>query len=165
MFPLAAVQGSKFFAARGLRKGSSMTGNSKRALVVDDNPTHRDLFGAILATQGLSVHYAENGDQAVMIAKALAFDLILMDVNMPIMDGLEATALIRADERSTARGRCRLFVVTTCDEEAIRDRARQAGADGYLGKPIDFAKLVGLAQTAVEPLAADLHPQAARSGR
>lgn len=127
-----------------------MTANAIRALVVDDNECHRDLLGAILATQGLAVDFAVDGRQAVTMAKAVAFDLILMDLVMPLMDGLEATALIRQDERRAARTPVRLFMVTTTGEHAIRRQALQAGADGYIGKPVDFRRLAEVAQEQVE---------------
>ncbi len=119
---------------------------STRALVVDDNEMHRALLGAILASQGLSVDFAVNGEQAVQIAKSIAFDLILMDFHMPLMDGLAATALIREYEMDKGQGRAKLFLVSSCDEAEIGQRASFAGADGYIGKPVNFGRLVDVAQ-------------------
>ncbi len=124
-----------------------MSSRSTRALVVDDNEIHRALLGAILASQGLSVDFAVNGEQAVLVAKAIAFDLILMDFHMPLMDGLAATALIREHEKDKGRDRAKLFLVSTSDEAEVGRRACFAGADGYIGKPVDFERLVSVAQS------------------
>ena len=130
-----------------------MPGPSARALVVDDNAVNRELLATILASQGLTVDFAVNGEQAVVIAKAIAFDLILMDFQMPLMDGLTATALIRQEERQAAKPRTRLFIVSACGEEEVALRARFAGADGVIGTPLDFKRIVDLAQGAASPVA------------
>ncbi len=128
-----------------------MPGPSARALVVDDNQLNRELLGVILASQGLKVDFAVNGQQAVLLAKAIAFDLIFMDFHMPLMDGLAATALIREEERRTAKPRARLFMVSACGESEVGLQARFAGADGCIGKPIDFKRIVELARCADSP--------------
>jgi CheY-like chemotaxis protein len=72
-------------------------------LVVDDNPANRMVISALLAARGLVPSIAEDGAQAVALASGQQFDLILMDLQMPILDGLDATSAIRHVERSFAR--------------------------------------------------------------
>lgn len=122
---------------------------STRVLVVDDNRINREVLGAILATQDLMVDFAVDGQEAVALATAVPYDLILMDYQMPLMDGLTATALIRREEqRSAARSRAQLYIVSACDEAEVGRRAQVAGADGFIGKPIVFSHILALAQTA-----------------
>ena len=128
-----------------------MPGSLPRALVVDDNSVNRELFGAILASQGLSVDFAVNGREAVVLAKAIAFDLIFMDFQMPLMDGVTATALIREEERQAAKPRARLFIVSACGEQEVGLKARLAGADGFIAKPVSFARVVDLAHGSALP--------------
>ncbi|HEY2658150.1 MAG TPA: response regulator [Caulobacteraceae bacterium] len=128
-----------------------MPRNAARVLVVDDNEGHRKLLSAILTSQGLDVDFAVNGAQAVVVAKAVAFDLILMDFNMPLMDGMTAAKLIRDGEETTGRPPAKLYIVTSCDTAADRKCARQAGADGYITKPVNFSQIVALANNARSP--------------
>ncbi len=118
----------------------------RRALVVDDTEAHRQLMGAILASQGLKVSFAEDGERAVQAADAGTFDLILMDFQMPVLDGLSATRLVRLHEARRGHARAALYIVTTCDRDWMQTHARQAGADGYIEKPMDFEQLIRVAR-------------------
>ena len=113
-----------------------------RALVVDDHYHHREILRAILAAQGLAVDFALDGAQAVAVAKAIGFDLILMDMDMPVMDGLTATRLIREFEQCSGRRRSRLFVVSSNGDSVDQARSREAGADGHMTKPVQVAGIV-----------------------
>lgn len=123
-----------------------MAENLARALVVDDDEPIRELFGAILAHQGFEVHFAVNGEQAVASVATAPFDLILMDFNMPILDGLAATQQIRKHEAVAGRKRAKLFIVTANGDDAVRRQARLADADGHLFKPVDLAQIRKIAE-------------------
>jgi len=112
----------------GIRGGT----DRPEILIVDDQAENRDWLMKLLATIGFSVRGADNGDSAIRVWEELKPRLILMDVHMPIMDGLEATRKIKADPR----GRETAIVVLTAsamDEE--RRHAFDNGADDFLPKP------------------------------
>ena len=108
-------------------------------LVVDDVPTNRDLLCALLTNQGHAVLEAADGQKAVERVAAGGIDLVLMDLEMPCCDGLEATQRIRA--LPTPACRTVVWVVTAHTFVQDIERTRAAGADGHLGKPVDFQAL------------------------
>ena len=116
----------------------------RRVLLVDDDPLARDVAKALLEHAGLTVELAEDGLQAVELAGRNAYDLILMDIAMPKMDGLEATRIIR-----TLAGRAQLPIVALTANVFVEDKERclAAGMNDHLAKPIVaaslFAKLLG----------------------
>ena len=108
-------------------------------LVVEDSDDIRATLRQFLLAGGYRVAEAADGPQAVDYVERRCPDLILMDLNMPVMDGLEATARIRQ-----CREICRrvpILAVTAYDTFGIRDAALAAGCDGYVVKPLDFEKL------------------------
>jgi two-component system, cell cycle response regulator DivK len=109
-----------------------------RILVAEDNPDNRDLLVRRLQRQGWSVSLAEDGQEALDKCRAESPDLILMDVAMPRMSGLEATRLLRADP---ATSDVRIIAVTAHAMEANRIECLEAGCDDYATKPVDFAEL------------------------
>ena len=111
-----------------------------RILVADDAPANRELVGAILCGLGLTVDVVEDGAQAVEAARAGIYDLILMDVHMPVMDGLDATRAIRAGGGSRARTPIIALTANVQPEQA--ERCREAGMDAHVGKPIQIAELL-----------------------
>jgi|YNPBryantNP2012_1023418.scaffolds.fasta_scaffold03280_5 DNA-binding NarL/FixJ family response regulator len=118
--------------------------NAVRVLVVDDQRLVREGIASLLGLQeGIQVvGTAVDGQEAVEKATALAPDVILMDVRMPVMDGIAATALIRR-----ALPDCRVLMLTTFDDEEYIIRSLQAGAMGYLLKDIpagDLAQAIKL---------------------
>jgi signal transduction histidine kinase/CheY-like chemotaxis protein len=117
---------------------------SLRVLVVEDHPVNRMILEAWLGSAGHDCTTAENGQIAVEFAAAQSFDLIIMDVNMPVMDGLSATRLIRAGgtNRDTP-----IAVLSASARNEDHEAGLAAGADAYLNKPIDFAALAQLMQT------------------
>lgn len=119
-----------------------MSQDSFRALVVDDHATHRQLFYAILASLGLTVDVAVDGLEGVKAATTRAYELILMDVSMPNMDGLAATKCIRDHELSAGWPRANIIMVTSHSAPADFSQSQRAGADGHVTKPIDIAGLV-----------------------
>lgn len=108
-----------------------------RVLVTDDTPANRQLVGLVLRNAGLIVSEAENGLQAVEKATAQDFDLLLMDMQMPIMDGFTATKTLR--EQGMDRP---IFALTANVMQSDRDRCEAAGCTGFLTKPIDIDKLL-----------------------
>jgi CheY-like chemotaxis protein len=111
-----------------------------RILLAEDNPVNREHVTTLLSKWGHRVTCAVNGREAVAKIDAEAFDLVLMDLQMPEMDGLEATTAIRRKEQHA--GRHVPIVILTADAmPATRRECEQAGADDYLSKPIDTARL------------------------
>jgi PAS domain S-box-containing protein len=121
--------------------GSSGVSHHLRILVAEDNPVNAILASKLLRKQGHDVVVAQNGKQALEQASANAFDVILMDIQMPEMDGFEATAKIRELERSTGR-RIAILAVTAHVMEGYRDLCLSAGMDGYVTKPIRTEELL-----------------------
>ncbi len=114
-----------------------------RVLVAEDNAVNQKLIRLLLEKQGHQVSVVDSGRCAVAAFQSDAFDLVLMDIQMPEMDGFEATAAIRALEHG--RGRRVPIVALTAHAQVGYDRlCVQAGMDSYLTKPVDRAQLVSL---------------------
>ena len=111
------------------------SGTSRRVLLAEDNPVNQTLATRILEKLGHKVKVANNGKEAVQHALTGEFDVVLMDVQMPDMDGLEATAAIRADEAGTTR-HLPIVAMTAHAMKGDREKCLSAGMDGYLSKPI-----------------------------
>lgn len=110
-----------------------------RILVADDDPTNLEDACALLERCGVSAQAAVDGVQAVALAGVHDFDLILMDLQMPVMDGLAATLQIRAGE--SARSRPRAPVLAYTSAALGDDLLRACGIDGVLGKPCSASAL------------------------
>ena len=117
-------------------------GESLRVLVVEDHPVNRMILEAWMSSASHVTSTAENGQMAVEIAKDQPFDLIIMDVNMPVMDGLTATRLIRDDGGQNAG--TPIVVLSASARTEDHKAGLEAGADAYLNKPIDFSALAAL---------------------
>jgi CheY-like chemotaxis protein len=107
-----------------------------RVLLAEDNPVNQEVAVQMLERRGHSVIVAENGRQALTAIERHKFDLVLMDVQMPEMGGLEATQLIREKEKSTG-AHLPIVAMTAHAMQGDRERCIAAGMDGYLAKPID----------------------------
>jgi CheY-like chemotaxis protein len=105
-------------------------------LLADDSPDNRLLVHAYLRNTGYLLDDAENGVIALAKVKAGNYDLVLMDVQMPMMDGLEATRAIREWERELDRPRLPIFALTASAVEEDVKRSRVAGMDQHISKPI-----------------------------
>ena len=130
-----------------------------RILVAEDNATNQKLVAALFEQRHDAVVIAQNGSEAVERSASEPFDLILMDVQMPVMSGLEATAAIRARERTTGR-HVPIVAMTAHAMTGDRERCLEAGMDGYVSKPLRPDALLD----AVDALVANAGPAAPRDG-
>jgi len=115
-------------------------GESLRLLVADDNEANRELIGAILGAAGHQVELARNGVEAVEAVLAGNYDLVLMDVQMPVMDGLTATRAIRAMDRRVSNIPIVALSANVLAEQVAFYRAQ--GMDDHVGKPINPRELL-----------------------
>lgn len=113
-----------------------------RILLVEDNPENLILMCAYLETLSLSLTFASNGVEAVEKRKRGSYDLILMDIQMPIMDGYTATREIRAWEAKTAAPRVPIVAVTAHAINGAQSESLNAGCDGHLTKPVEQHEVV-----------------------
>jgi CheY-like chemotaxis protein len=108
-------------------------------LVVEDNEENWDMLSRRLLRRGYTVIRAADGQEAVEMAARETPDLILMDVSLPVMDGLEATRRIRAHAETQTTP---IIALTAHATSADRDRALQAGCDDYHAKPVELPRLL-----------------------
>ncbi len=131
-------------APEGLSAGAA---RSLDVLVAEDHPVNQTLIAALLESLGHRVTLANHGREAVDQWAAGRFDIVLMDLQMPVMGGLEATRMIRHAERQrpqqdhATRHATPIYALTAAAMSADHDLGREAGLDGYLTKPIDRAAL------------------------
>ncbi len=116
-----------------------------RVLLVDDNPATRKMLAYVIRDRGHLVETAGDGREAVAASARDRYDAILMDVQMPGMDGLEATAAIRAQQGDGPR--VPILAMTAHAMESDRERCLAAGMDGYLAKPVGASTLVGVLES------------------
>ena len=124
--------------------GNAMEKKEKRALrilVAEDNPTNRLVIKAILGKAKADVTFVENGAEAVKTWKTKAFDLVLMDIQMPQMSGVEATQEIRRIEASEHKPKTPIVAVTANAMPHQRDEYLAAGMDEHVAKPIEPQRL------------------------
>ncbi|MEF8709045.1 MAG: response regulator [Candidatus Accumulibacter propinquus] len=112
-----------------------------RVLLVEDNEVNREISGAILRSLGCEVDLAHDGAQAVTAVRTTAYDAILMDCQMPVMDGFEATRRIRTIEQAAGRSPLPIIALTANALAGDREACLTAGMNDYLAKPINRAQL------------------------
>ena len=144
-----AGAGSTFWFELDLAEGEHTTGTDcdyatlatqpSRILLVEDVELNRDIIRTMLERDGHEVHIAENGVEAVAKAGGDQFDIILMDVHMPVMDGLEATRRIRALE--APRGQVPIIALTANVMAAEQAKCLGAGMEGVLMKPVEWDRV------------------------
>ncbi len=111
-----------------------------RILLVEDNEMNRDMLSRRLQRKGFEVEMAVDGTEGVAKARAGAYDVILMDMSLPEMDGWEATRQIR---QATPERRVPIIALTAHAMAGDREKALEAGCDDYDTKPIELDRLLG----------------------
>jgi two-component system cell cycle response regulator DivK len=111
----------------------------KLILIVEDEPKNITLFRDLLRRFGYTTIEATNGRDGVNLAKARNPDLILMDIQLPVMDGLEATRILKLDAKTR---NIPILALTSYAMKGDRDKILQAGCDGYLAKPVDVREFL-----------------------
>ena len=112
---------------------------TKLILIVEDEPKNMTLLRDLLQVSGYSTIEATDGKQGVELARSKKPDLILMDIIMPVMDGLKATRIIKAD---AVTKNIPMFALTSYAMKGDAERVLEAGCDGYLSKPFDIRELL-----------------------
>ena len=130
-------------------------GRPLRVLLTEDSRDNRILIRAYLKKSGARVDEAENGLIAVEKAKTEKYDLVLMDIQMPVMDGLEAMRLIRQRERQDGLERTPIIALTASALENDVRRTLDAGADLHVSKPVKKATLLAAIETVVPTAGAE----------
>jgi CheY-like chemotaxis protein len=134
--------------------GAATADAALRVLIVDDHPINRQVLELLLAPLGAECVSAEDGQQAVERVANEVFDVVLMDIQMPVMDGITATREIRRLERAAGRPPVPVIIVSAnCQPEHVQ-AGQDAGAQRHLPKPVN-------AQTLIEALAGVLAEQPA----
>jgi two-component system sensor histidine kinase/response regulator len=136
-----------------------------RILVAEDSPDNRLLISAYLKNTKCLLDFAENGQVAVEKFTSNSYDLVLMDIQMPVMDGHVATRTIRAWEREHDAGHTNIIALTASALDAEEARTLEAGCDAHVAKPVKKATLLGTISryAAQHHPVADAHVEAARS--
>jgi CheY-like chemotaxis protein len=111
-----------------------------KILLVEDNELNSDMLTRRLQKRGYEVHLATDGEQAVVLARAVLPDLVLMDISLPLIDGCEATRRIKAD---AATNHLPIIALTAHALPQERSRAMDAGCDDYDTKPVELERLLG----------------------
>jgi CheY-like chemotaxis protein len=143
--------------------------DSPRILLVDDDPVNQMVAVGLLRRQGWQVTAAANGKEALQLLARQTFDLILMDLQMPEMDGYQTATLIRqhearpshpADPRATAEalsrvagpqgGRIPIIALTTASQPGVREKCLAVGMDDFLNKPVNPRELYATVQKHLE---------------
>jgi CheY-like chemotaxis protein len=109
-----------------------------KILLVEDNEMNRDMLSRRLQRKGYSVVTAQDGQQGYSLARSESPDLILMDISLPVMNGWEATRLLKADESTK---HIPIIVLTAHALLSDREKAFEAGCDDYDTKPVEFGRL------------------------
>lgn len=142
---IAYTLGEKIFGETAGEDPESMEALAgKRVLLVDDNELNREIMKEVLVDHGLLVEEAENGSEAVAAVKVNEpgyYHFILMDIEMPVMDGYEATMMIRKLP-NRIRANIPIIALTANSVPENRERARMVGMDEFLAKPANSARII-----------------------
>jgi len=144
----AKEQGAIPMITRYSMEADADPSKSLEILLAEDNPVNQKLAIRLLEKRGHHVAIASNGKEALSALEKKHFDLVLMDVQMPEMDGLEATRLLREKEKSSGQHQA-IVAMTALVMKGDRERCMAAGMDGYLSKPIRQQELDDVLDTYV----------------
>ncbi len=127
-----------------------------RILVVEDDPVNRLTAEKILSKLGYDHASAEDGKQALEVLRREEFDLILMDIQMPVMGGLAATRIIRGDTAFRKKASIPIIAMTAHAMSGDRETFLDSGINGYIAKPVDMSELRQVIEQAILPTAGDI---------
>lgn len=122
---------------------------SLNVLIAEDNELNQKLISRLVQNKGHKYTMAENGKEAIEELRKDNFDIILMDIQMPEMDGLEATKFIRADKSGDFNSKIPIVAVTAYAFAEDRERCKNAGMNDFIPKPINYEKLQSVLETIV----------------
>lgn len=126
-----------------MRSGLGATRPPLRVLLVEDDPQSRRFAARVLESAGAHIELASNGEAAIAAAAQQTYDVILMDLHLPGIDGADAALAIRAAERDAGRASAPILALTGLVDRALTDRCRSAGVSDFLVKPLSPQALVG----------------------
>jgi len=127
-------------------------------LLAEDNPVNALLARELLRRRGHRVEQVATGEAAVTACQNAHFDVVIMDLHMPGLDGIEATRRIRAEETANGGRRLPIFALTADALDTGRKACLAAGMDGFLTKPVDPSELDAVLET-IHPAAATMAAQ------
>jgi two-component system sensor histidine kinase/response regulator len=130
----------------------------ERILLAEDNPTNQVVATRLLEKMGFRVVTVANGQEAVRALETVPFDLVMMDVQMPVMDGFAATRAIRSRESAVLNRRVPIIAMTAHALKGDRERCLESGMDDYVSKPIDPRELANVTARWVPPGPGHLQP-------
>jgi len=120
--------------------------NEPRVLIIEDDPDGRESVKLAVEDCGCEVVVAENGKVGLELFKKNKYDVVLMDIQMPVMDGIHATRLIREFEANNGSKRVKIIAVTAYSKEGEKQKLFDAGMDDYLSKPFTNKELIGVVE-------------------
>jgi len=126
-----------------------------RLLAAEDNPTNQQVLAAVLGSLGIEVHIVPDGKEAVEAWRTGSYDLILMDIQMPVMDGITAASTIREQERLSGRRRTPIVALTANALTHQVEEYLAVGMDAHVAKPIEIAKLYDAISAVLNAAATD----------
>lgn len=132
--------------------GPASSERALRILLAEDGPVNQEVAVGLLELRGHHVEVVNNGKEALEALERQTFDAVLMDIEMPEMDGLEATAVIRKKERA-AGGHVPIIAMTAHAMKGFREQCTEAGMDGYVSKPVRSAELFDALDSVLASLA------------
>lgn len=150
----AEADGPAEHDAPGSGQDSLAVGPALKVLAAEDNPTNQKVLVAILAALGVEVHMTANGHEVVAAWTRDEYDLILMDIQMPLMDGLEATRAIREAEAAKGLAPVPIYALTANAFVHQVEAYRAVGMDGHLAKPLEMPQLTAILEATADRKAA-----------
>jgi CheY-like chemotaxis protein len=135
-------------------QAAARSGGSLQVLLAEDNPVNQTLAVRLLQRRGHVVTVAQNGREALAMLDQNHFDAVLMDIEMPEMDGFSATRAIRAREKNSGE-HVPIIAMTAHAMRGMKEECLNAGMDGYLAKPIQAGELYASLDELCNPVAID----------